>query len=90
MLDALERNDIAAWNQLQSAERRGAPDTMLRMQLDGWRTDVLPLAPNLRRVRLAISRISPQWFVTYRVDGAEPDALAHVVDEHGVLRLDET
>lgn len=89
LLDALERDDLAAWDRLQSAERRGGDEGSRRERLEVWRADVLPLAPTLRRARLQISKVSPQWFVTYQSDGGEPTAIAQVVDEGGALRLDE-
>jgi hypothetical protein len=88
MLLALETEDTAAWRDLLSAPMRAKLDEgALHDHLMGWRRDVLPLAADLRGADLAVD--DAEHVVTYAVDGAEPVALAGVVDEGGVLRLDE-
>ena len=91
MLDALERDDQTAWWRLLSTHMKQRLGTAAAShdQLATWRRDVLPLATPLRRAEIAIDPNGPQKFVSYAVDGAAPEALAMVVLEDGVLRLDE-
>ncbi len=91
LIGALEQEDPAAWWRLLSKPmqgRLGSP-AAAHDQLAAWRRDVLPLAPMLRGAEIDVDPSAAQKLITYAVDGAPPVALARVVLEDDVLRLDE-
>jgi len=91
LIEILERDDLEQWRQLLSTtmQRRMSTDDELRNQLLTWRHELLPRAHALKTASYSLDRSGPQHFVIYRVEGKEPEALAMVVEEHGVLRLAE-
>ena len=90
LIETLEHDDVTAWNQLLSSNLRSRiDDEGMRTQLQTWRRDLLPKAHGLRAASFSLDRSGPQHFVLYSIQGHEPEALAMVIEEHGVLKLDE-
>lgn len=91
LLDVLERDDLIGFQDLLSArmqERKRSERELLAM-FTTWRAELVPYAQALRDADWTVAHNDARTVVRFRAMGRSPEALAHVVDERGALRIDE-
>jgi hypothetical protein len=86
VIDALERDDVDGWWELQSARvQRGTDRAEAGRLFASWKRFLVPHAQSLRNSDWTIASDT----LRFRAVGRQPERLARVVVERGGLRIDE-
>lgn len=91
LIDVLERDDLLGFRELLSARMQQAKrsERELLQMFTAWRRELVPYAVALRDADWTVELDDAGPVVRFRAVGRAPEALAHVVDERGELRIDE-
>lgn len=94
LIDVLERDDLIGFQDLLSAnmQRRKHSERELLQMFTIWRRDLVPYAQALRDADWTLvsnDSNDARPVIRFRTVGQSPEALIHVVEERGALRIDE-
>ncbi len=92
LIDVLERDDLIGFQDLLSSNVQQTSERELLQMFTAWRTDLVPYAQALRDADWTLAYNEPndpRPVIRFRTLGRTPEALSHVVDERGALRIDE-